>query len=285
MRVGLYCGELRPDIEHRGYCHDLNEVEHLDILLDLPPEVSQSVRILQKNFGTKKKPVFHFDPQGHGPYGLATAYSVAETDNFGVVWSRTSARISFGPKSVPKVFAHKSAELGRLHLSVYGARMFFTKSEIAPVIEEAHVSLRWIDDAFDDWSNRKHWLRDSKIKHTPGKHYHTQRTTYFNTNRIIPSVFLGDGSGGTASSEQLNTMLEKRGTNSCRLDKGTRTFRSFLVEQDSSPELFSRMWSVQVDCFDKIAPTIGYKPVLKALAQFGDVTLPRTKSVAQLTPV
>jgi hypothetical protein len=71
------------------------------------------------------------------------------------------------------------SKLERLHVSVYGARQFFpsewrnlpknvgkyghadgSSNSYKSLLEEVHVSLRWLNGEFNDWSNLSDWRND-----------------------------------------------------------------------------------------------------------------------------
>gem|GEM_PF-2402053 len=176
-----------------------------EVGIQVSPEVKKAIELTEPIWSKRSDiPSVVIDKGNHGyGKGLVLLEGTADyTEDPVFVSNEIAVRISFGPKEMEKKNAYTYRKNDRLHISVYGARQFFPERlelpyksrgsedivselgegirETTPIVEEVHISLRWLGDDFDDWNDCEEWFRE---RYTPltaegRKEFSESRTTY-----------------------------------------------------------------------------------------------------------
>ncbi len=196
MKIGISFEEEEHD-RYFGRSRYEREQQHFPVDIELSPLVQEAVELTRPFWSqTSDIPIVIADGGGHGfdrglvIHGDTCDYS-QDTD-----FTRSSirTRISFGGELAGNRFDFLKD--GRLHVSIYAGRQFFPQEwqeyipvegnqrfdddhrETTPVIEEVHVSFRWLVQEFDDWSDTELWLKEATSKVMGRKSFDSRRTTY-----------------------------------------------------------------------------------------------------------
>ncbi|MDO8660660.1 MAG: hypothetical protein Q7K43_02115 [Candidatus Woesearchaeota archaeon] len=300
MKVGLQTGRHEPDIHEINNFYDPATAQSIQADLALAPEIEKGILLVQEYFKrTKEVPVLFYDFAGHGPIGFVFGTSSCQRDSANIwnsnVWQRYSARISFGPQNsagnnneCQLIPPWNPAVLERLHISAYGARRFFIEEQPEPVLEEVHVSLRWIDNNFNDWSNIEKWKADrapGKGLSLESKCFDSGRTTYMKSDKSQIYVPTDEINTRPPSPQELANLKDTRGTKKCLLPAQTPTLNELLAQESdlnmkkALEDSWPRKYQGEIHL-----PIIGYAPALKVLSQFGDLATPENKPVTELSP-
>lgn len=197
-------------------------------------------------------PIFEYDFEGgNGADNVGLIFKQTSREKFPQGYSynqnNITFRVSFGTN---RPFNEKGKKMywdpetfQRLHLSVYGVRNFFTEEQIEKSIEkgvigtnseEVNVSIRWLDDSFDDWHDGEH-------------NFHEKRTTYL--------AYQKWERGGLDSSE-AGEYIKKVGTKK-ELLKGVVKHHKLVSGYNIAPEMRLE----------------GYKNVLEFLSKYGNTSI------------
>ena len=178
--------------------------------IKLAPEIERAFELTKsiwKGGGENEVPIVYLDRGDHGcDRGIVMRQgSVDVVPLYGdasFCRSEVVARISFGAgnyenrtQETPR--ALDFSQLGRVHIGVRARKQFFPanwralpvhyneygrkeeeRRRLTPIVEEANVSLRWINGQYDEWSDPELWIRDQNIKSLGANEFHGERTTY-----------------------------------------------------------------------------------------------------------
>jgi hypothetical protein len=149
--------------------------------MQVPPEFERAIEWVKPIWSrSRDRPLVTLDSSHHG-FDLGLVHKDTLVDRYegkaSLTRSEVAVRVSVGGKSEGREIAFDEA--ARLHIGVYGGRKFFPEDwrrivpkdnehyesgvdyrPITPVLEQVHISLRWLDGKFDDWDDPELWLKE-----------------------------------------------------------------------------------------------------------------------------
>jgi len=169
---------------------------------------------------------------GHGgDMGLVILAGYNESHpHFNFTRSEIATRISFGKKSEGRGKTMDYSDIDRLHINVYGTRMFFPEDwrkviskknhnhnyswgiDLRPytwVKEQVHISFRWLDGEFDDWNDMKQWTEQVNYNSSARKTFDNNRTTY-GIMEVETSFRSPDGNSPAEKKDKLEESVDYR---------------------------------------------------------------------------
>ncbi len=215
MEIGVKFQGRDDGCRYLGYTKWMNEgrdAVYFRADVKLSPEIQRALE-LTKPLWIKNSPVplAYVDSGNHG-YGIGLVFNAGECEGIlngdmrDFVRRELVARVSVGGSRKKKDgTAEDKSELesevdfsnpSRIHISVLGRRQFFPKEWrdlpyeddgwgrkadkrlITPVVEEVHVSMRWLDGQFNNWNDMEEWYKDFGSHSFESKEFSKMRTTY-----------------------------------------------------------------------------------------------------------
>ena len=157
-----------------------------------------------------------------------------------------------------------------IHLSVYASRLIFPKNweeiivehedfkpsdkelaHITPVLEKVHVSMRWINGIYDDWSNSKKWFDEKEDEGYVSeiKRFNHGKTTYFESKIEKIKITFGSQRAYLQNIDSLERFAEQL---------GRKDLLAPLSEKNHS----------QNSSYQEKVPVIGYQNVQRIMNGF-----------------
>lgn len=201
MELGILFDQTQNFIGGTKYLGDYVPAE-----VNVSPEVQRAFQLAQPVWSaTSKIPLVSLDEGNHGvDRGIVMRQGILNHyDKNDIKFDRSElvARISFGAANYDEARkksidanALDFSKTGRIHLSLHASRQYFPKNwkqvpvdkfrktiierKTTPILEEIHVSLRWKDGKYDDWSKIDDWVKDAGNYSLSRKRFNQNRTIY-----------------------------------------------------------------------------------------------------------
>lgn len=313
MEIGVKFEGHDNDCRYLGFSKYLNNGRDgicFPTDVKLSPEIQRALE-LTKPIWTKSSsiPLAYVDSGNHG-YRIGLVFNAAEFE--GIIDHETMhdfvrreliARVSVGGSRKKTGYETKEDSLGnevdfsnpnRVHVSVLGRRHFFPKEWrnlpyendgwgrrvdkrfVTPVVEEVHVSMRWIDGKFNDWNNPEEWYKGFSDRSLGAQEFSKMRTTYC---VAYPKEVSQKHSTEGEKSDNIKELIKREGRRRQIIDLSPE-IRQFKGRYQHANKMLEKVLN---DGIQLRVPVIGFQEV-RGAAGLDNVDGMYDNQIAQMTP-